>query len=235
VIKRIPGVRGAQAYLCRTGEGTAIIDPGYVGSHRAVLRFLQAQGERADSIDWVILTHHHIDHAASAFALCAATRARLAIHAADAAYLKIGRPRERMTLWGLPDRLPEGLARFVVSCASCEVTPLEDGQTIAGLRVIHAPGHTPGSICLWSAQESTLFAGDVINNERGIRTPPWTVNHSHRDARTAPRRLAGLRYQRACFGHGAEMMHGADQIVQAFLSKRQLAGEPSAAGSRLQP
>src|SRR2546429_5402547 len=65
--------------------------------------------------DWVVLTHHHIDHAGTALALCQATGARLAVHTADAAYLQPRRPRERMTLWGLADRLPVGLARFVRS------------------------------------------------------------------------------------------------------------------------
>lgn len=228
MIRRIPGVRGAQAYFYRGPHGTAVIDPGYTGSYRAVLRFLAQPDVDAHSIDWVLLTHHHIDHAGTAFALSAATGARLAIHRDDAPYLKIGRPRDRMTLWGLADRLPQRLARFVVSCADCEVKQLDDGDTIAGLQVIHAPGHTPGSVCLWSAEESTLFSGDVLNNERGVRTPPWTVNHSHDLAQRAPERLIGLRYQRACFGHGPEIVEGADRRIEDFLSRR--VGQRIAAG-----
>ena len=220
MIRRIPGVRGAQAYFYRSARGTAVIDPGYTGSSRAVLRFLAEHGHHPREVDWVILTHHHIDHAGTALALCQATGAQLAIHRDDAPYLRCGRPRERMTLWGMADRLPRRLARFVVSCADGDLRLLENGQTIAGLQVLHAPGHTPGSICLWSADESTLFTGDVINNERGVRTPPWTVNHSHRAAQRAPERLRGLRFERACFGHGPEIAEGADQRVQAFLGAR---------------
>jgi glyoxylase-like metal-dependent hydrolase (beta-lactamase superfamily II) len=217
VIRRIPGVRGAQAYLCATREGIVVIDPGYTGSAGAVLRFLQAEGVEPD---WVVLTHHHIDHAGTALAVCQATGARLAIHRADAPYLATGRPRERMTLWGIADRLPARLARFVVSCADCELRLLEDGQSLAGLTVLHAPGHTPGSISLWSACESALFTGDVINNERGIRTPPWTVNHSHSAARRAPQRLAELRYDRAYFGHGPAILERADERVRAFVRQK---------------
>lgn len=220
MIRRIPGVRGAQAYFSRSLHGTAIIDPGYTGSYRAVLRFLVECHEDPRSLDWVVLTHHHIDHAGTALALCQATGARLAIHGDDAPYLRRGRPRNRMTLWGMADRLPPRLARYVVSCADCEVTSLDDGDSIAGFRVIHAPGHTPGSICLWSAEESTLFTGDVLNNERGIRTPPRTVNHAHRMALEAPKRLSGLRFARACFGHGPEIFENADEKVAAFLSTR---------------
>src|SRR5438445_1295493 len=193
VILPIPGVRGAQAYLYDSGEGLAVIDPGYTGSFKAVLRF--AGEQRLGTIAWVILTHHHIDHAGTAFGLCQATGARLAVHRADAAYLKGGRPRERTTFWGLADALPTRLASYVVSCAAGEVRLLEDGETIAGLTVVHGPGHTPGSICLHSASESALFLGDVLNNERGLRTPPWTVNHSHRDAMMTPDRWRALRYE----------------------------------------
>jgi glyoxylase-like metal-dependent hydrolase (beta-lactamase superfamily II) len=220
VIKRIPGVRGAQAYFYRNARDSAVIDPGYTGSYRAVLRFLEENEQDPRSLEWVILTHHHVDHAGTALALCQSTGARLAIHRDDAAYLKKRRPRERLTLWGLFDCLPERLERFVMSCADCELRLLEDAQTIAGMRVIHAPGHTPGSICLWSADESTLFTGDVLNNERGLRTPPRTVNHSHGKALQAPRRLMGLHYDRACFGHGPEIYERADERVLSFLSSR---------------
>jgi glyoxylase-like metal-dependent hydrolase (beta-lactamase superfamily II) len=227
VIERIPGIRGAQAYLYRGAQGTAIIDPGYTGSFRAVLRFLAEKDIDRHAIDWVILTHHHIDHAGTALALCQETGARLAVHRDDARYLRAVRPRERMTFWGLADHLPTRLARYVVSCADCEPRLLDDGETIAGLTVVHAPGHTPGSICLWSASESALFTGDVMNNERGLGTPPWTVNHSHRAALEAPGRLMGMRYERAYFGHGPAIVEGADRQVEAFLAGRRPRREPA--------
>jgi glyoxylase-like metal-dependent hydrolase (beta-lactamase superfamily II) len=128
-----------------------------------------------------------------------------------------------MTLWGLADRLPSGLARFVVTCAGRAARLLEDGETIAGLTVVHGPGHTPGSIALLSESESALFLGDILNNERGIRTPPWNVNHSHQRAMRAPQRLEPLHYQRAYFGHGPAILEGADQTVRAFLTLRKTA------------
>ena len=220
VIQPIPGVRGAQAYFYRGAEGTAVIDPGYTGSFRAVLRFAEEQGIRPNDVDWVILTHHHIDHAGTAFALCQATGARLAVHQDDAPYLRAARPRERMTFWGVADWLPARLASYVVTCAGCEPRLLEHGETIAGLMVVHGPGHTPGSIGLWSEAESALFTGDILNNERGLRMPPWSVNHSHKKARLAPHRLRGLRYERAFFGHGPAIMEGADRRIDAFLQRQ---------------
>jgi glyoxylase-like metal-dependent hydrolase (beta-lactamase superfamily II) len=83
VIERIPGVRGAQAYLYRGAQGSAIIDPGYTGSFRAVLRFPAEKDIDRQAIDWVILTHYHIDHAGTALAVCQGTGAKLAVHHDD--------------------------------------------------------------------------------------------------------------------------------------------------------
>jgi len=217
MIHRIPGVRGAQAYLLERPEGLVIIDPGYTGSHRAVVRFLVGRGYAREDLRWVILTHHHVDHAGTARELCQQTGAELAVHAEDAPYLTGGRPRELGTGWGWFDRLPLGIARFLVTCCGPVGRLLRDGDAIAGLRVIHAPGHTPGSICLWSERESALFVGDVLNNERGLRRPPWTVNHDRQKARRAPARLLGLHYERAYFGHGPALEERASTAITRFV------------------
>jgi glyoxylase-like metal-dependent hydrolase (beta-lactamase superfamily II) len=220
LIASIPGVRGAQAYLYEGSDGLAVIDPGYTGSHGAVLRCISEYGRTAADLRWVILTHHHVDHGGTALALCQATGARLALHADDAPYLVPGRPRERMTGWGLIDVIPAGLAQYLMTCAMCETTRLHEGDTIAGLRVIHAPGHTPGSICLLAPVESALFLGDVLNNQHGLARPPWTVNNDHRRAREAPLRLSGLSFDRAYFGHGRPLLHGASALIAEYLARR---------------
>src|SRR6202171_6498601 len=138
MIQRIPGVRGAQAYLHRSRDGLAVSERGSTGSCLAVLRFLKEQG--VGGIDWVVLTHHHIDHAGTALALCQATGARLAVHQADAPYLRPRRPKELMTLSGLVDRLPSGLARFVVTCAGRGARLLGGGETDAGGRGVGGVG-----------------------------------------------------------------------------------------------
>ncbi len=219
MIHRIPGVRGAQAYLLEHPEGAVIIDPGYIGSQRAALRFLASRGYAPEDLRWVILTHHHVDHSGTARELCRQTGAQLAVHADDAPYLAPGRPRERVTCWGLFDRLPVGIARFLVACTGPVGRILRDGDEIAGLHVIHAPGHTPGSICLWSARESALFVGDVLNNEHGLRRPPWTVNHDRRKAWQAPARLLGLEYERAYFGHGPALEEHASTAITRFVGR----------------
>ena len=213
----ITGGRGAHAYLLEHDDGVSVVDPGYTGSAGAALRAVAERGYAPAEVRWIILTHHHVDHGGAVAALCSRTSGRLAIHSSDLAYLRPGRPRERATLYGLIDRLPMALARLLATCASGEVRALEEGDVLAGFRVIHAPGHTPGSICLYSERESALITGDVLNNERGIRRPPWTVNQDHGLALRAPLKLEGLGYEQAFFGHGPPLLTAASAQVNRYL------------------
>lgn len=218
MIAAIPGTRAAHAYLLQQPDGLVAIDAGYTGSDRAILRFITGRGFQPADLKWVIVTHHHVDHAGSAARLCAQTGAQLAIHSADAPYIASGRPRELGTLWGAIERLPERLARFLLTVGGPIGRLLEDGDILHGLRVIHTPGHTPGSICLYSEAESALFLGDVLNNERGLRRPPWNVNSNHRQALVAARQLLGLSFERAFFGHGDSIERGASSTIARFVS-----------------
>jgi hydroxyacylglutathione hydrolase len=83
-----------------------------------------------------------------------ATGAPLAIHSADAPMLTQG-----------------GGAFFfgITGKASPPAdTMLEEGQVLTlgeiKLKVLHTPGHSPGSVCLYSEEEGVLFDGDVLFN-----------------------------------------------------------------------
>lgn len=149
MITPIPGTRAAHAYLVQQTDGLVAVDAGYIGSDRAILRHIAIRGFQPEDLKWVIVTHHHVDHAGGAARLCAQTGAQLAIHAADAPYIASGRPRELATLWGAIERLPGRLAKFLLTVGGPTGRLLEDGDTLHGLRVIHTPGHTPGaSACI---------------------------------------------------------------------------------------
>src|SRR4029453_17565679 len=75
--------------------------------------------------------------------------------------------------------------------------PLEDGMLLpllGGLRVVHTPGHTPGSVCLYAERLRLLFTGDVLQVIRGRLTyASWFFSHDHAGARASVERLAGPR------------------------------------------
>jgi glyoxylase-like metal-dependent hydrolase (beta-lactamase superfamily II) len=129
----------------------ALIDPAF-----DVPRILETVRRAGYTVTHVINTHHHADHTAGNAEVLRATGARLYIHTADAAALgkMTGRTFARM-LGGKGSPPADKL--------------LGDGDRIkigaTELKVLHTPGHTPGSICLYTAGHcftgDTLFVGAV--------------------------------------------------------------------------
>jgi hydroxyacylglutathione hydrolase len=102
-----------------------------------------------EQIDRIILTHCHYDHTAHAREIAQLCDAEVSIHILDAPFLRDDRKSVAM-MFGerAPSILPEHL--------------LQEGERIGELEVLHTPGHTPGSICLYHQKGKLLFTGDTI-------------------------------------------------------------------------
>jgi hydroxyacylglutathione hydrolase len=104
--------------------------------------------------DWtlklIVSTHGHWDHIGDNAAVAAHTGAEIAVHPLD---------RERLTE-------PQPLfAPFDIPPSVPAVELAEGGLIRFGeirLRVLHTPGHTEGSVCLFAEDEATLFSGDTL-------------------------------------------------------------------------
>ena len=134
-------------YVVSNGDRAFVIDPG-LGAHEAVSQLVQEQGL---TVEAVVLTHGHIDHIRDA----AAFRVETFIHPADAFMLLRG------------EGVSEQARQLYDASAMPPIdnpTHIEDGQTltVAGveLRVVHAPGHSPG--CVMLVADGVVFSGDVL-------------------------------------------------------------------------
>lgn len=145
----VVGPFAMNAYLLACGEtGEAmLVDPG------AELPRVLALAEPGWRIGRILLTHGHVDHVAAAAEAREATGAPLTIHAGDQGWLA-ALPRQA-EMFGFPAaRVPE-------------VDRLhEDGEAVAlgrlAARIVHTPGHSPGSCCLWFPEEDVLLTGDTL-------------------------------------------------------------------------
>ena len=103
-----------------------------LGTHR-ILQQLKGR-----SLSMVALTHCHPDHQGAAKAVCDTFHVPLACHRAD---VPAAEGRDHM----FPHNWLTRLGEKVMAGPACTVRRvLDDGDEIAGFRVIHAPGHTPG-------------------------------------------------------------------------------------------
>jgi glyoxylase-like metal-dependent hydrolase (beta-lactamase superfamily II) len=85
--------------------------------------------------------------------------------------------------------------------------------------VLHTPGHTPGSICLYSATRRLLIVGDLLQRMRGQVTLP---NHFFTDdmalARRSIARLAELDVETILFSHYPPVRQGGREALRALAS-----------------
>ncbi len=150
IIKTYPiGMLGSNVYLMYTESGgdALIVDPGF----RDARPIQQALSAHALHLRMIINTHGHFDHVAGNQALVR-SGVELAIHPDDCDLLREG---------------GGGPALGYLIAHSPEPSQfLEDGDEIRigamTLQVIHTPGHTPGSLCLYHAESHTLLTGDTL-------------------------------------------------------------------------
>lgn len=145
---RALGAMGANCYLisCPETKKAVVIDPGAEGKsiHRWIL-------EKGYHVEYILLTHGHLDHIGAVDELRDAFGAKVGIHALDAEMLTSGQ---------------KNLSAYMGS--SIEMKPadvlLEDGQTLTigkiAIKVIATPGHTLGSVSFLTSEG--LISGDTL-------------------------------------------------------------------------
>jgi hydroxyacylglutathione hydrolase len=166
------------------GERPALVDAGMPGSGPAVHDGLKTLGVSPDDVCLVLLTHEHADHSGGTWAF---PNALLAAHPLAAAKLRHG---DRRATHAPTAREPE--------------LELHDRSLVhAGglaLRVLHTPGHTSGSVCLYEDTHGLLFTGDTAF-ARGTLTDVF-ASGSRGDHVASLQRLLGLRARLLLPGHG---------------------------------
>ena len=138
-VTRLPlGVYQTNCYIIyeENAKTCCVLDPG--GEAKKVLEFMELRGLTLDAI---LLTHGHFDHVGAVKELHAATGCKVYLCTEDLS---------------MPAKWTAG--ELFYTDAYGEGTELD----MAGLhiRVIHTPGHTPGSVCLIA--ENSIFCGDTL-------------------------------------------------------------------------
>lgn len=185
---------GADAFLI-TEDRLTLVDAGMMGSRLMLERYLRRIGRRMDELDRIICTHGHPDHIGGLQELVRdRTDVEVLIHPADLAGLQRPLRESLATIEGRAER--RGRIIQSLTRAPATATPVEDGTLLpmlGGLRVVHTPGHTPGSICLYAERLRLLFTGDVLQVIRGHLTYASAFfSHDHAGARSSVDRLAAL-------------------------------------------
>ena len=131
-----------------TTREAMVIDPGDdIGEVLALLQKHNLQ------VKQIVITHAHIDHVGGAMKLRLATGAPILINENDYALLKM---LDVQAAWlGM-----QNPGKVEIANSLAESDKVQAGALVAN--VIHTPGHTEGSICLYFPDEQKLIAGDTL-------------------------------------------------------------------------
>ena len=188
---------------CEETKQGVIIDPG--GHAQRILAAVQSHGL---AVQYILNTHGHFDHTDANGPLVKATGAPLAIHPLDKPLL-----------------LAAGGAHWFGMVAVAGPPPdldLEDGSELKvgtlSLRVLHAPGHTPGHVCFYEPTQGALFDGDVLFY-RGIGRTDLPGGSSRQLLDSIQRVLFALPdATRVYSGHGPATTIGEEKRLNPWLS-----------------
>lgn len=157
----------AAAWLIEQENGLILVDTGFPGNEDRILQAMDELGR--DDLRLIYITHGHLDHYGSAAVLRERSGAPIAAHEADADAMRYGKTilgtgRKHGRFVKLMQPFWENLPRLKAEAAPPDIL-LKDGDDLSeyGLdaRVIHTPGHTPGSTCLMFENKS-VFVGDLL-------------------------------------------------------------------------
>lgn len=180
--------------------GDVLIDAATRRADRRILRQVSAR-----PLSLLALTHVHPDHQGAAHDVCEARDVPLACHAAGVDAME---GREKIQRAGPDNLLNKAIERYWEGPPHPVGRVLDDGDEVAGFRVIHAPGHAPSEVIFFRDSDRVAICGDVVNTMSlltmipGIREPPDAFTLDPPLNRRSIKLLAELEPALICAGHG---------------------------------
>jgi glyoxylase-like metal-dependent hydrolase (beta-lactamase superfamily II) len=218
-----------RAFLIDDGKKLTLIDTLLDRDGKGVLDELNQMGKKPADITRIILTHAHQSHLGGLAALKKLTGARVYSHDWEADIIQGKRKVEvppTTTLWPQkPLKIYRLQVAFVLGLGmppSCEVDEnLKDGDHIGPLTVMHAPGHTPGSLTFYWPERKALICGDVVVTwpEPALGWPQITLDNKQN--RESVGKLCDMtQAEILCVGHGDPAIRNGAKVMRDLFEGR---------------
>jgi glyoxylase-like metal-dependent hydrolase (beta-lactamase superfamily II) len=214
------GIWGANVFLL-VGNTLTLVDTGFRGRSVHILKEVTRLGYSPVDISSIIITHHHADHVGSLAALKEITQAKVFAHPADAPYIEGRLPQPGPAGPGWFSNVAAPLKGLWATVPVAVDTLLGDGDQLpilGGIKILHTPGHTPGSISLFLEKEGLFIVGDVLSNTFGLGLPSKAFTIDLAQEINSIKKLVDFDFNMICFGHGLPIRREARHAVIDFAS-----------------
>ncbi len=200
-------------YLLERENDCVLIDTGMSKKAKNIIQALKSHC-LDKPLKAILITHAHLDHTRGLETLCQLYSSEVVAHKDESAYIM---KTERMsTKSSLFSKITDLLSSISSGPGHTIDQVVTDGEVVCGLKVLHLPGHTPGSIALEDTKTKALFCGDIVNtNKNGNKILPPKKSYAldYEEALKSSIKMFRLSKPKAILpGHGTPILDPEDAI-----------------------
>jgi hydroxyacylglutathione hydrolase len=204
----------ANTYLV-LGDKTTLIDTGTPGKQDDILNYLQnvLKGKPED-IKTIVLTHHHVDHTGSLYELKKITNADIAAYISDLDIISGEKSSSDPIYMRFATRM---MATFTSYKFIKPDIGLQENDMVGDYRVIHTPGHTPGSLALYNRDNGVIFVGDTLSYDgEKVSGPPSFLINDRGALKESVKKISDLDPGIMLSGHGKPLIENTSKMIGEF-------------------
>ena len=208
-----------KAFLIESKDGLILVDTGLPNSEKKIIAYINSIGKSVSDIKYILLTHSHMDHFGSAYALQKMSNAHLGISEQGIPYVDGTKGllmpvsnsksfKNKFFVHLLPIMAKFMKPKYVKPDIKLKegVFPKEMG---INAKIIETPGHTKDSISIYLVDSKTAIVGDLLQGtDKRLETPPFFEDYI--SLINSVNKIKELKPDLICVSHGKD--HNVDDI-----------------------
>jgi glyoxylase-like metal-dependent hydrolase (beta-lactamase superfamily II) len=208
-----------KVFLIESKNGLILVDTGLPNSEKKIIAYINSIGKSVSDIKYILLTHSHIDHFGSAYALQKMSNAHIGINENGIPYVDGSKGilmpvsnsksfKNKVFAIFLPIMLKFTKPKYIKPDMKLKegVFPKEMG---INAKIIETPGHTKDSISIYLVNSKTAIVGDLLRGtNKRLESPPFFEDYI--SLINSINKIKELKSDLICVSHGKD--HNVDDI-----------------------